>query len=166
MDYMTDKKHVLLLSVRLSTMCMHHYDLPCTSKCAFSLTHKHTGFIRTKDVGRATHTHTQQIHTHTHIQSHPWDQSRDRILLQGSLTRRYAEIEGSALYIRNEYRRKMQAKVEEVKFTYYLCAAIVYLSWLRKCRVLFNSVDISCMHVCKRKKAIKIARVSSVFAVW
>jgi len=48
-------------------------------------------FIRTKDV--------DGIYTQTCTR----DQSRDRILLQGSLTRRYAEIEESALYMQNAY---------------------------------------------------------------
>lgn len=56
----------------------------------FSLTQMYA-FIRTKDVAG--------IYTQTRIR----DQSRDRILLQGSLTRRYAEIEESTLYMQNAY---------------------------------------------------------------
>lgn len=70
-----------------------------------------------------------------YTQAHLRDQSRDRILLQGSLTRRYAEIEESALYMQNSY-SEMQAKVGEVKSTHCLCAVVIYLSWLYKCLFL------------------------------
>lgn len=68
---------------------MHHYDFPATSKRAF-LSHKRTRLF----VQRTWPGYTQ---------AHLRDQSRDRILLQGSLTRRYAEIEESTLYMQNAY---------------------------------------------------------------
>jgi len=68
---------------------MHHYDFPATPKHAF-LSHKHTHLF----VQRTWPGYTQ---------TRPRDQSRDRILLQGSLTRRYAEIEESTLYMQNAY---------------------------------------------------------------
>lgn len=102
----------------------------------FSLTQTYA-FIRTKDVAG--------IYTQTSTR----DQSRDRILLQGSLTRRYAEIEESALYMQNAYMlySKMQAKVGEVKSTHCLCASVIHLSWLYKCRTslifVYTSIKIS-----------------------
>lgn len=68
---------------------MHHYDFPATPKHAF-LSHKRTRLF----VQRTWPGYTQ---------ARPRDQSRDRILLQGSLTRRYAEIEESTLYMQNAY---------------------------------------------------------------
>lgn len=67
----------------------HHHDFPATSKRAFLL---HTSV------------HVYSYKERGYTQARPRDQSRDRILLEGSLTRRYAEIEESALCMQNARR--------------------------------------------------------------
>lgn len=110
----------LIVPENLPRMWMHHYDFPTMSKRAF-LSHKRIRLF----VQRTWPGYTQ---------AHSRDQSRDRILLQGSLTRRYAEIEESTLYMQNAY-SKMRTKVGEVESTHCLCVVVIYLSRLYKCRI-------------------------------
>lgn len=72
------------------TIWTHHYDFPRRWNVLSSHTAVHVYSYK----GRGRDIHRRS----------PRDQSRDRILLRGSLTRRYAEIEESVLYMQNAHR--------------------------------------------------------------